>query len=378
MGTTADKLTYLNDTKTAIKNAIIAKGGTVESTDTFRSYADKIAALPTGASESLGITFDTLFPTIVDGVATRDTSKPLNGATLDLSSVVVAEPYSFYYAYFQGYARLGSPTGTLNLSGLRQVSEYAFAYAFYSASFSSITEINMSGLEEIVGDYAFYYAFYDLNQALLLFSYNLQNLKKISGRYACGYFTHYQYAEYFDMPNLEIIDGANACDSMIYYQQWLRGVDIGKLKTVRGNYAMTNFLRYCSKIARNDGTKGIESVDISSLETIEGSYALSSFFNGSYTADSFEELRFQSLKSITGQNVFSKFADTADVKIKRFYFPALTELATDSFVSSSTGKVFNANAEEIHFRADMQSVIEGLVGYANKWGATNAQIVFDL
>ena len=378
MGTTADKLTYLNDTKTAIKNAIIAKGGTVESTDTFRSYADKIAALPSGVSESLGISYDSLFPAVVDGVATRNLSKPLNGATLDLSSVVVAEPYSFQYAYFRGGERFGNPTGTLNLSGLRQVSDSAFYNAFHSASFIGIHEIDMSGLEEIVGDYAFYYAFYDLNQVVSLFSYNLQNLKKISGVYACSFFTHSEYAEYFEMPNLEIIEGNYACDSMIYYQYWLRRVDVGKLKTVRGRYAMTNFLRYCSTNTRPDGTRGIESLDISSLETIEGDYALSSFFNGSYTADSFEELRFQSLTSITGQNVFSKFADTANVKIKRFYFPALTELATDSFVSSATTKVFNTNAEEIHFRADMQSVIEGLVGYANKWGATNAQIIFDL
>ena len=42
MGTIADKLSYLNATKTAIKNAIIAKGGTVGNNDTFRDYADDI------------------------------------------------------------------------------------------------------------------------------------------------------------------------------------------------------------------------------------------------------------------------------------------------------------------------------------------------
>lgn len=43
MGTTADKLAYLNDTKTAIKNAIGAKGVAVPDGTTFRAYADKIA-----------------------------------------------------------------------------------------------------------------------------------------------------------------------------------------------------------------------------------------------------------------------------------------------------------------------------------------------
>ena len=42
MGTIADKLEYLNDTKTAIKGALQNRGVTVSDTDTFRSYADKI------------------------------------------------------------------------------------------------------------------------------------------------------------------------------------------------------------------------------------------------------------------------------------------------------------------------------------------------
>lgn len=42
MGTTADKLAYLNGTKTAIKNAIVAKGVAVPDGTTFRGYAEKI------------------------------------------------------------------------------------------------------------------------------------------------------------------------------------------------------------------------------------------------------------------------------------------------------------------------------------------------
>ena len=48
MGTIAEKLTYLNGTKTAIKNAIINKGVAVSDTDTFRSYASKIESMQTG------------------------------------------------------------------------------------------------------------------------------------------------------------------------------------------------------------------------------------------------------------------------------------------------------------------------------------------
>lgn len=51
MGTIADKLTYLNATKAAIKNAIVNKGVSVADTDTFRSYADKIESIETGIEE---------------------------------------------------------------------------------------------------------------------------------------------------------------------------------------------------------------------------------------------------------------------------------------------------------------------------------------
>ena len=45
--TIADKLNYLNQTKTAIKEAIINKGVSISDTDTFRSYADKINLIST-------------------------------------------------------------------------------------------------------------------------------------------------------------------------------------------------------------------------------------------------------------------------------------------------------------------------------------------
>lgn len=52
MGTTADKLTYLAGTKTAIKAAIQAKGVSISDTDTFRAYAEKISAIPISGFET--------------------------------------------------------------------------------------------------------------------------------------------------------------------------------------------------------------------------------------------------------------------------------------------------------------------------------------
>lgn len=51
MGTTAEKLAYLDATKTAIKDAIVAKGVDVPEGTEFREYADKIANISTGLSD---------------------------------------------------------------------------------------------------------------------------------------------------------------------------------------------------------------------------------------------------------------------------------------------------------------------------------------
>lgn len=59
--TISDKLTYLEGTKSAIKDAIVAKGVAVSDSDTFRSYADKIDKIAGGGGKvnlnDYGLTF---------------------------------------------------------------------------------------------------------------------------------------------------------------------------------------------------------------------------------------------------------------------------------------------------------------------------------
>lgn len=51
---TVDKLRYLNDTKEAIKAAIVSKGQSVSESDTFRSYAEKIRNINGGSGSDNG------------------------------------------------------------------------------------------------------------------------------------------------------------------------------------------------------------------------------------------------------------------------------------------------------------------------------------
>lgn len=53
--TISDKLEYLEGTKSAIKDAIVAKGVAVEDTATFRSYAEKIGEISGGGGGKVNL-----------------------------------------------------------------------------------------------------------------------------------------------------------------------------------------------------------------------------------------------------------------------------------------------------------------------------------
>ena len=58
MGTTAQKLNKIIETKEAIRTAINNKGGTLTTTDTFASYPSAIDSLPSGGGGSLKTLLD--------------------------------------------------------------------------------------------------------------------------------------------------------------------------------------------------------------------------------------------------------------------------------------------------------------------------------
>ena len=102
MGTIAEKLNYLNTTKTNIKNAIIKKGVTVESTDTFRDYATRISEITDGSVEELTVTENGTY-TGTEGVTYNpvNVNLPLGTKTLTANGTYTASDDSL-----QGYSEV--------------------------------------------------------------------------------------------------------------------------------------------------------------------------------------------------------------------------------------------------------------------------------
>ena len=300
MGTTADKLNKVLETKAAIKDAIVAKGVTVADTDTFASYPAKIAEIQAGGGAP----------------ATKF------GASVDTFLGDVDE---------NGILNLTTWTGALNFVGVKTAGESCMQYAFYGCT--GITSVDLSSLQSVDG-YGMYHAFQNCTG---ITSIDLSSLQTIGTNGMYSVFQNCRSITSVDLSSLQSVDGYgmyhafNGCTG-------ITSVDLSSLQSV-GNYGMQYAFYGCT---------GITSVDLSSLQTI-GTNGMSNAFNG-----------------CTG--------------ITKILFPSLTDVQTNSFASSSSNGAFRSCTAltEIHFRADMQATIEAMSQYANKWGATNATIYFDL
>lgn len=328
MGTTSDKLAYLNQTKTEIKNAIIEKGVEVADTDSFRSYANKIAQIKTGSDE----------PPKMFGVSLND----LLG-NLDSNGTLTASSWN----------------GELDFTGVKVLASNALRVLFTedtkvkSVNFPTLTHINYCSLEKT------------FQKCTNLTSINLSSVTSV-GQSGLGYtFYGCTKIQNVDLSSLATITNTNGLNYCFYGCTGLLSADLSSLTNTN-----KTGLYYCF-----NGCTKLTSVDLSSLTEV-GEFGLGSAF---YGCTNLENINFDSLTTL-GKTAFgSAFYNCK--KITKFSFPSLTSVQADSFGSSTSNTAFRSCTAlaEIHFRADMQSTIEAMSQYANKWGApSTCEIYFDL
>lgn len=247
-------------------------------------------------------------------------------------------------------------TGDLDFSGVKELRSNALNCSFYlnnritSVVFGSLETIGLMGLS-----HAFYYS----------------NIKS------------------YDLSALKVV-GASGLDSTFSGCNNLTKAELVSLETV-GNSGLSETFRYCTGIVSADlssvksvGSNGLQYIfeSCSKLVSVNLSSLQSAGFQGLYricsSCPELIEIDLSSLQSIGSSCLYYAFYGCS--KLPKMSFPSLTSVQNDSFGSSTSNGAFrNCTAlTEIHFRADMQTTIEAMSQYANKWGATNATIYFDL
>lgn len=126
MGSISDKLSYLEETKQEIADAIVEKGQTVQDSDTFRSYADKIKEISGGgggssiATENIYSTEEHVIGTWLDGKPIYrkayyvDKNFPTNSDT-DFTSYI--PNFSEMDTFVKAFGYKPSNKGFINLHG---------------------------------------------------------------------------------------------------------------------------------------------------------------------------------------------------------------------------------------------------------------------
>ena len=196
-------------------------------------------------------------------------------------------------------------------------------------------------------------------------SITFTGLKSIptNGFYYKFYRRNFETGAVVSFPDLTNI-AANGMDNCFFYCNSLPSVDLSALTTVGGNG-----LQYCFA---NCGL--ITNVDLSALTTVDGN-GLAFCFNNCVSLTSVDLSALTTVGSLGLSTCFAICTSLTNIS-----FPSLINVQTNSFGTASYNYCFsNCTAlTEIHFRADAQTAIEAMTGYADKWGAQNASIYWDL
>ena len=223
-------------------------------------------------------------------------------------------------------------TGALNFSGIKEIARNSLKYVFYGNT--GITSVDLSSLTT-VNDNGLYCTFYDCKG---LTRVDLSSLTSVGTNGLQSTFRNCKGLTSVDISSLTTVSSVGLYNAF-YGCTGLTSMDLSLLTTVKSNSGCCGVFQNC---------KGLTRIDLSSLTSV-GTNGLESAFYG-----------------CTGLVSAS--------------FPSLTDVQRNSFGASTYNSIFyNCTAlTEIHFRADMQVTIEAMSKYADKWGAKNATIYFDL
>lgn len=336
MATIAEQLTSLANTKAAIKQSIIDKGVQVADTDPFSAYPAKIGQISGGGAPAtkFGVSIDNMLGNVDEK---GNYVKPTGQVIFDGTGIKTV-------TYGETLAYLFYDNGTITKLLLPDL-ETAVTNAFESIAegASNLTEVNLGKLTGARYSWMFNSAFHNCHNLLIV--HGMSNWTSIS-----------------DGNGYNCQDMFNGCSS-------LPNTGLSGITEINDGSACIRMYKDCI---------ALHSTDLDNLTTINGSYACQFMFEG---ATNITDTGLQSLETITGSGA-CQYMFKNNTSLVRADFPALTVVSDSKALGSGSYNgmfVGCTNLAEMHFRADAQATIEGLSGYASKFGApSTCAIYFDL
>lgn len=225
MGTISEKIEYLIDTKLAIKEAILSKGGTISDTDTFRSYASKIEEIPAGESSKYGVSADAFLGELDEDGNLLSPS----GFSINLNVSGIGEKGLYYKFYYSGIEEATYQCTTI--TGDSAMSNcHSYAQSLTSVSFPELTTISGTTTMENC-----------FNNCTNLVSVSFPELTTISGTNTMkGCFNSCKNLTSISYPSLTTISGSSTMNSCHAYNSVLKYVSFPNLTTISGSSVMTS------------------------------------------------------------------------------------------------------------------------------------------
>lgn len=165
-------------------------------------------------------------------------------------------------------------------------------------------------------------------------------------------------------PDLTTISGVSGCRCTFAYCNTLTAFNMPNLTTLSGEGCCWGMFINCTQLT---------TADLSAITEVSGDYACQGMFAHCYALNT---IRFDNLSTVSGNFAFNNTFYTCS-SLTTISFPKLTTISNTNAFTEDTFSNCDA-LTEIHFRYDMKEIVEGLDGYAEKFGATNATIYFDL
>ena len=292
--------------------------------------------------------------------------------------------------------KLTASSNLIKLDGIRAVDSYVLSNANRGASFNPGTAVTFGDLESVTGDHALNSMF--VNSSGIV-SIAFDKLKTITGSYALANLcSGISTLSSVDMKNVETISGNHACESMATNTYNLSGFNLDKLKSISGTQAC---YRMFSAIKTT-------TISLPSLESVYGTQSCQEMF-GSSTATTVNlpklvvaqtsntlanygalqnmmasstnltAFNIPSLKSILGVNTMRGVIASCS-SMTSLSFPAVNPNSFGDKTNQFVGMCSNIPNITLHFPSNVQSVIEGLVGYSTTapFGAVAGTVLFDL